>query len=165
MKESSLQVYGREFSYNESLIIDSQRGSLLFFRRDEKRWFLHIFVVFAICSIRYRKNRTFQHFERIWLRKRIFTIFKVLQVVFLFQNALWLIFYTIAITVIEYSWRIRQFCCEKAKILRSEIHKNSTMEPLLIYSQSSAWHAFPKSYRSFAYWRELNGFSQRSINC
>ena len=37
------------------------------------------------------------------------------------------------------------------------------MKQLLIYSQSSAWHEFPKSYKSFAYWREVNGFSQRSI--
>ena len=88
---------------------------------------MHILVVFALCWINTWKNHTFQYFEWILLRQRIFTAYKVLQFVCLFQNTLRLVFYTITNTIICYSSRIRRFCCEKAKILRSEIHKDSTL--------------------------------------
>ena len=77
-------------------------------------------------SIKYMKHRNFQHFEWIWFRKHIFTRCKGLQFFWLFQDTLWSIFYTISDTIIGYSSRKSRICFEKAKILRSEIHKDST---------------------------------------
>ena len=57
------------------------------FGRNEKRWFMHILVVFALCWTNTWKNHIFQYFEWILLRQQIFTAYTLLQFVCLFQNA------------------------------------------------------------------------------